>query len=183
MKIAMFRQIFAVITCLFSLQAGTKLYAQQDQITPESLEKLHIMEDSMMITVDSMYTAFIPDTHTYYSEIFAKQLVRTLKIPNSFYYHFDKLKDKISIIYPDGNEFRIFNWSIAPSPVTRRYYGAIQMPSEQLKLWGLIDYTTELGKYAEDSILKDHKWYGALYYKILTREVDGKKVFTMFGLN
>lgn len=178
----MFRQTLAIIICLLALANGNKIYAQ-GQITPENLDKLHIMEDSMMVTVDSMYTAYIPDTHVYYSENFARQLVRALKIPNSFYFPFDKLKDKINIIYPEGNEFRVFNWNIAPTPVTRRYYGAVQLPGEQLKLWGLVDYSEQLGKYAEDSVLKNHRWYGALYYKIITHEVNGEKVYTMFGLN
>lgn len=161
--------------------SGEKVFSQN--ITPQDLDKFHIMEDSMTVTADSMYDALIPDDHVMYSERFAKQLVRTLKIPNSYYYPFDKLKGKINIIYSDDNAFRIFNWGIMPTPATKHYYGAIQLPDEKLKLFGLRDYTEELGKGAEDSILNGGKWFGAIYYRIISHEVEGHKVYTLFGLN
>ena len=166
---------------VFAFLAYGKAFSQM--ITPQDMDKFHIMEDSMVVTSDSMYQAFIDDDHVMYSERFAHQLVRALKIPNSYYYPFDKLKDKINIIYADDNGFRIFNWAITPTPATKRYYGAIQLPGEKLKLFGLRDYADELGKGAEDSILTNGKWFGAIYYRIITHEVDGKKVYTLFGLN
>lgn len=168
----------ALILLLFS---GSKAFSQE--VEPQNMEKFHIMEDSLLVTADSMYNAFIPDTRIGYSERFVGQLVRSLKIPGSYYYTFDTLKKIINIIYSDDNAFRIFNWEITPSEVTKRYYGAIQMPSEKLKLYGLIDYSAELGKGAEDSILTNHKWYGALYYRIISNEVNGQKVYTLFGYN
>jgi hypothetical protein len=171
--------LFILFIC--TLLICGKTYAQN--IAPQDLERFHIMEDSMAITSDSMYVAYIPDTRVEYSERFARQLVRALKIPNSYYYPFDKIKDKINIIYADDGAFRIFNWAIEPSAVLKRYYGAIQMPSEKLKLFGLHDYSEELGKGAEDSVLTGGKWMGAIYYRIMAHEVAGQKVYTLFGLN
>jgi len=166
---------------IFVFFAFGKAFAQT--IDPQNLEKFQIMEDSMLLTADSMYEAFLPDTHIGYSERFVRQLVRTLKIPNSYLYPFDKLKDKINIIYADDKSFRIFNWEIVPSQVMKRYYGAIQLPQEKLKLIPLYDYTEEMGKGAEDSILTGGKWFGAIIYRILSNEVQGRKVYTLFGLN
>ena len=165
---------------VFVLLSFGKTYSQ---ITPQDMEKFHIMEDSMIVTSDSMYDGFLPDDHIMYSERFAKQLVRALKIPNSYLYPFDSLKSRINIIYSDDNSFRIFNWAILPTPATKRYYGAIQMPDAKLKLYGLRDYTDELGKGTEDSILTGGKWFGAIYYRIITHEVEGRVVHTLFGLN
>jgi hypothetical protein len=169
------------ITFVFALFAGGKVFSQR--IAPPDMDKFRIMEDSLMVTADSMYEAFLPDTHIGYSERFAGQLLRTLKIPNSYYYPFDSLRKLINIIYADDNAFRIFNWEITPSEVTKRYYGAIQLPQEKLKLFGLIDYTEQMGKGEEDSILTNRKWFGAIYYRIMAREVKGRKVYTMFGFN
>lgn len=177
---AMLKKLFIFSAVLFTLLSANRSFAQGG-ITPRDLEKLQIMEDSMLKTVDSMYEAFIPDTHIGYSERFIRQLVKTLKIPNSYQYPFDKLKEKISIISPDDGAFRIFNWSVDMSAIFRRYYGAIQMPQENLKLYGLSDYSEQLGKGAEDSILTGGKWFGALYYRIMTNEVEGRKVYTCFG--
>jgi len=170
------------IMVAFALLPGYKMFSQ-NAIAPQNMEKLRIMEDSLVATADSMYESFIPDTHIFFSERFAKQLVRALKIPNSYYYPFDTLKKIINIIYSDDNAFKIFNWEITPNNITKRYYGAIQMPSEKLKLYGLLDYSEEMGKGAEDSVLTGGKWFGALYYRVLSTEVQGQKVYTLFGFN
>ncbi len=177
----MMKKAFVFITLIAALLAGKKTWAQD--IAPQDMEKFQIMEDSMIVTADSMYEAFIPDTHIYYSERFAKQLVRTLKITNSYFYPFDKLKEKINLIYSDDNAFRIFNWEIATSKSAKRYYGAVQLPQPQLKLYGLLDYSEEVSKGAEDSILTGGKWFGSLIYRIIGNEFKGRMVYTVFGLN
>ena len=177
----MLKKIFVFSAFIFTLFAGNRSFAQG--ITPHDMEKLQIMEDSMMVTVDSMYEAFLPDSHIGYSERFIRQLVKALKIPNSYMYPFNKLKEKINIIAPDDNAFRIFNWSIDKSEIFKRYYGAVQLPQEKLKLYGLIDYSDQLAKGGEDSVLTKGKWYGALYYRIMTNEVEGKQVYTLFGFS
>ena len=145
--------------------------------------QLKVMEDSLVVTADSMYNAFIPDERSLYNEKFVKQLVRALKLQGSYSYPFDELQKKINILYPEDKTFRIFNWSIAPTDITRRYYGAIQMNSAELKLYPLFDYSGSLSKGAEDSVLTGGKWYGALYYRIMPNEVDGQTIYTLFGLN
>jgi hypothetical protein len=169
-----------IISVLFIAFSG-KGYCQD--IAPQNIEKLKIMEDSLVVTADSMFQAFIPDVRVGYSERFVRQLVRALKIPGSAFYRFDSLGKLISIIYADDNAFRMFNWEITPNNITKRYYGAIQMPSEQLKLYGLLDYSEQLGNGAEDSVLTGGKWFGALYYRIMSVDVQGQKVYTLFGYN
>lgn len=170
-------------TILFCAIMATNFSAKAQSISPEDMEKFHIMEDSMLITVDSMAEAFLPDTHIMYSERMVRQLVRTLKLNGSYYYPFTKLKDKINIIYSDDDAFRIFNWSINTSEVTHRYYGAIQMNQPTLKLYGLSDLSEEIVKGGQDSILTGGRWFGALYFKILGHEVQGRKYYTLFGFS
>jgi len=156
----------------------------QDANSPDNNVKLiRQMEDSLSISADSMYIAFLPDTRRFYSERFARQLVRALKITDSWSYEFPELAKKINILYPDDRSFRIFNWEIAPTEDSRRYYGAIQMKSPTLKLYGLVDYSQQLGKGAEDSVFTGGKWMGCLYYRINQQTVDGQPVYTLFGLN
>jgi hypothetical protein len=178
---AMAQKLFLFTAFICTFLTGGAVFSQE--IPPQNMERLQIMEDSLLTTSDSMYNAFLPDTHLFYSERFARQLIHALKIPNSYYYPFDKLKEKINIIYPDDKAFRIFNWEITPSTVLKRYYAAIQMPEEKLKLYGLLDYADQLGKGAEDSILTGRKWFGAIIYRIISHEVNGHVVYTLFGLN
>ncbi len=144
---------------------------------------LKAIEDSLVIAIDTMYERRIPDEMPMMNERIVKQLVRALKIEGSYYYPFDSLSKRINIIYPEDKSFRIFNWAIAPEENTRRYYAAMQMKSETLKLYPLIDCSGDLGKMAEDTVLTKGKWFGVIYYRILTKEVDGKKIYTMFGAN
>ena len=190
----MLKKLITTLVLFTSLLLSSTTHAQESispdnstipagVISPMNLEKLHIMEDSMAVTADSMFEAFIPDTHIEYCERFVKQLIHALKIPNSYYYDFPKLKDKINFIQADDSAFRIINWGIMPTLNTERYYAAIQLPQEKLKLYGLTDYTENLGKGAADSILTGGKWFGAIYYRIISKEIDGKKVYTLFGFN
>lgn len=141
------------------------------------------LEDSLVKCADSMYGAFLPDTRISYSERFAKQLVHALKQPDSWNFRFEKLNTKINVLYPEDQSFRIFNWEIAPTDETRRYYGAIQLPSSTLKLYGLVDYSQDLGKATEDTVLAGGKWYGALYYRIHTETIEGQPIYILFGRN
>lgn len=141
------------------------------------------MEDSLFAATDSMYTAFIIDERAEYNIKFVKHLVSVLKTPNSYDYPFTKLQERINIITSPDNKFRIFNWSIAISDVNVKYYGAIQLPGEQLKLYGLDDISATLGKNWEDTVLTGGKWIGGTYYTILPRDVDGQTIYTLFGLN
>ena len=65
------------IICMLMTSGGYKAAAQE--IAPQDLEKMHIMEDSMSVTIDSMYEAFMPESHIGYSERLIRQLVKTLK--------------------------------------------------------------------------------------------------------
>ena len=173
------KAFFMVI--IFVMATSGRAFSQT--LAPQDFEKLRIMEDSLIATSDSMFDSFLPDLRVGYSERFVRQLVHALKIPNSWLYPFDSLSTIINIIKSDDSSFRIFNWEITPSNITKRYYGAIQLPGERLKLIGLNDYTEEVGKGAEDSILTGGKWFGALYYRIMSQEINGRKMYTMFGYN
>lgn len=172
---------FIAVLFVFIFLGTASLQAQN--IPEEQLQLLKRTEDSLVLMSDSMMNAMIPDTREGYCERFVRQLVRALKNPNSFSYPFEKLNTKINIIYSGDNFFRIFNWYIMPDDIRPRYYGAIQMNSPKLKLIPLFDHTADLGKTFADSVLTNERWFGALYYRILENEVDGERIYTLFGLN
>jgi len=169
------------ILCFLILFLGGGAMAQN--ISPQNMDYLKIMEDSLVVTADSMYEAFIPDMRIDYSERFVRQLVRTLKIPGSYYYPFDSLSKMINIIHADDGAFKVYNWEISPSKINKRYYAAMQLPQEKLKLFPFFDYTEEIGKGVEDSILSHGKWFGGIIYRILSEEVQGRKLYTFFTYN
>lgn len=175
------KRILSAIALFAFLSNALPTHAQV--ITPQDMEKLKKMEDSLVFSADSMFNAAIPDSRPAYSERFARQLIRALKISSSYWYPFDTLRKMVNIVQADDNTFRIFNWEIEPTGTTKRYYGAIQMAQPELKLVGLNDYSAQLEAGLEDSVLPASRWFGALYYRVMSREVGGRKVYTLFGLN
>lgn len=159
--------------------APSKAIAQAEN----NLTELRKMEDSLVVSADSMFFTLIPDFRTQYCERFVKQLIRTLKIKGSFNYPFDSLKKNINIIMPEDKSFRIFNWPIAYTDVRLKYYGAIQMNEEELKLYPLYDNSDMLTKPDEDKIMSTKEWMGGLFYNIITKKVDGQNVYCMLGVN
>jgi hypothetical protein len=166
-----------------SFVAGERACAQTGTLPETSLQQLRQYEDSLIRTADSMYASMVPEDQLGYVYQFVRQLKTALSVPASYSYPFDSLKTRINIIAPEDGAFRIFNWSIAPTQTTARYYGAIQMPSEQLKLYGLVDNSAQITKGAMDSVFEGGRWFGALYYRIMPVEVDGQKAYTVFGMN
>lgn len=161
--------------------APTPVTAQTDKESDWAL--LHKMEDSLVRSADSMFYTPIPDFRTQYCEKFVKQLIRTLKIPGSYKYPFDSLGKIVNIIYPEDKSFKIFNWPIAYTDVRLRYYAAIQMNEENLKLYPLFDNSELLGKTDEDKIMTPNEWIGGLIYNIITKKVDGESIYCLLGVN
>ncbi len=170
-----------ILGFFFVLVKPDRVLAMPDATT--NTPQLKVLEDSLISLADSMSQAPIPDFRTGYCEQFVKTLVRTLKIPGSYTYPFDSLRKKINIIAPEDNSFRIFNWAIAYSDVRLRYYAAIQMQGEELKLYPLYDNSDLLSKANEDSVLNARQWMGCLFYNIITKKVEGENIYCMFGLN
>lgn len=162
---------------VFCLTAGPTVRGQAGSPVLDQLE------DELVVLADSMYNSLDPTHRDHFNERFIRGLVQALREPNSFYHPFEELTEYINILYPEDRSFRIFNWALAPTPVTRRYYGAIQKAGEKLELYPLIDYSNQMKGEVESMILKDGKWYGVLYYKILTNDWNGQKLYSLLGLN
>lgn len=141
------------------------------------------MEDSLCVTADSIYNIMIPDFRVEQSEVFIRQLVRTLKAPGSFNYSFDSLQNTINIITSPDNKFRIFNWPVAYSDVRIRYYAAIQLNTPELKLIPLFDKTDMLAKPDPYKICSGDEWMGTLIYRIMPQETEEGTIYCLLGVN
>src|SRR6476620_876094 len=129
-------KIIAVfLVCLFST-----MVTQAQRINQKDVELMQKAEDSMklhaigIIRQDKLQDRFRDDS------IFTRMLVRTLKVPYSFYYPFDSLQS-ISLLYAPDSSFRIFTWEMVVNENLVRQHGAIQMRTTDgsLKLFPLID--------------------------------------------
>jgi hypothetical protein len=80
---------------------------------------------------------------------------------------------------PDG-AFQIYTWQVRWDENTYRYGGIIQ--NKEGKLFPLTDKSYE-AKPVQLVHLNAKNWHGALYYRILDFEHDGKKMYLLFGYN
>lgn len=112
---------------------------------------------------------------------FTKIIVRALLQQNSFFYPFDSLTT-ISRLYAPDSMFRVFTWQVVRDDNYCRQRGFIQMKTTngQLKLFPLRD-VSEFTEADADTIANHGGWIGAVYYRIILKEKNGKKVYTLLG--
>lgn len=103
--------------------------------------------------------------------------------PQLFDYEFTKLKT-MSTIMPEDKSFRLFNWNIEDEQQNHTHYCYLVKKGRSGK--------NKVYTFKEDKItlppqpkgyLTPNKWYGALYYKIVTKKRGNKTFYTIFGYN
>ena len=140
-------------------------------------------EDSLKVYADSMINAESAGKRFLSDSQFVKTFVRALKIKNSFYYTFDSL-ETVSRRYPQDSSFRIFTWQLKKDEYMYYQKGAIQMrtPDGSLKLYPLFDASMFTAK-PNDSVRTRNNWIGAIYYRIIQKEFNGRKYYTLLGFD
>jgi hypothetical protein len=113
---------------------------------------------------------------------FVRVFVRALKTKNSFFYPFDSVN--ISKLYAPDSSFRIFTWQWQKDEYVYLQRGAIQMrtPDGSLKLFPLHDVSMFTRK-PNDSVRTNINWIGAIYYRIVQKEYNGNKFYTLLGFD
>ena len=159
-KIRFLLIFIALFTTIVRTYAQSSNSAQSGRI-----KQLHFLEDSLKHLGKKIINEESEPERINANYNFIKTLVTALKTPNSFQYNFDSVKS-VSILTSPDHKFRIFTWPLVYDDGSFRFFGAIQMNSENLQLFPLEDFTLGL-KSPEDSISTNHKWYGAQYYKIV----------------
>ncbi|MBC7949776.1 MAG: hypothetical protein H7Y42_17970 [Chitinophagaceae bacterium] len=157
--------------------------ATAQKITPADMKILKAKEDTLKAYARYMVTDSLTTTRMIADSFFTRILVRALKVKNSFNYPFESVMG-ISKLYAPDSSFRIFTWNMAYDDYYTRQKGAIQMATSDgtLKLFPLID-NSEFTSNAEDSVRGTNNWIGAVYYNIIQKEHNGKKYYTLFGID
>ena len=110
---------------------------------------------------------------------FIPKFVAILKEKNSFQYSFDSLQGIMKVYAPDSS-FRIFTWQLREPLGTHRYYGALQLNTQNLSLFPLFDFSDTMTVHPQEILNKDN-WYGAIYYKCLLNTIEGENYYTLFA--
>ncbi len=171
------KRLFTILSFVFLINADAQ------NITNEDFKFLKKTEDTLASFSKQMIFSEDPSSRFYADSAFIKTLVRALKIPNSFSYPFDSIKT-VSKIYAPDNSFRIFSWQIQRDESYYHQYGALQLRTKDgsLKLFPLID-ASDYSSVPTDSVRTNKNWIGAIYYGIVEKEYNGKKYYTLLGLD
>lgn len=169
-----------LVFILLLVMPAASLNAQE--ITAANLKVLEKKEDSLknwsasMVFSEEAADRFRADSH------FVRTLVRALQVKNSFFFPFDSLN--ISRLYSPDSAFRIFTWQLKKDEYVYLQKGAIQMntPDGRLKLIPLYDRSMFI-KDPNKIVSADTSWIGAIYYKIILKEHEGRKYYTMLGFD
>jgi len=174
-------KFFVFITLSLSCLAGLHSHAQK--LSSADRKLIIKKEDSLKVFADSMINGETAGKRFLSDSQFVKTFVRTLKLPYSFSYPFDSLPT-VSKLYPADSSFRIFTWQLKKDEYMYYQKGAIQMktPDGSLKLFPLFDASMFTGK-PQDSVRTRKNWIGAIYYRIIQKEFNGKKYYTLLGFD
>lgn len=166
---------------LFVLLFAALVNAQK--VSTKDKRELILKEDSLKVYADKMINAQEASERFRADSNFIRGLVRALKTRHSFYHPFDSLRT-ISHLYAPDSTFRIFTWQLKKDEYVFLQKGAIQMntPDGSLKLIPLFDYSMYTGK-PLDSVRTKDNWIGAIYYRIIMKQHNGKKYYTLLGFD
>lgn len=166
----------------FVLLVFSSFLLAQD-VPPTSLPQLQTAEDSMKVYARQMIREQDTESRLQADSIFVRMLVQALRVPHSFYYPFDSI-ETVSCLYAPDSSFRIFSWQLSKDENYYRQRGAIQMNTTDgsLKLFPLLD-VSEFTNAPADSVRGPQNWIGAIYYGIVVKEHNNKKVYTLLGFD
>jgi hypothetical protein len=169
-----------LLICLIGV--GSRLPAQS-HISPAAEAVFQQREDSMKGYAYNIVNDSTPEGRYRADSNFIRSLVKFLKLPYSFYYPLDSLQT-ISRLYAPDSSFRIFTWQFKKDNMLYLQEGAIQInqPDGSLKLFPLFDYSMYTAN-PLDSVRTRRNWIGAIYYRIIEKNWQGKNYYTLLGFD
>lgn len=157
------RWIYFLSSFLITLQIFSQLNEDQNRFFLRQQDTLLKMARKLYkLKSDSSKIAFNKEYLDKWEEILNNEL--------SMQFNFDSLRYDVGILRSDDQRFRIVNWDIPLKDGLHRYYGFIQAKHPKTKKYELYDLNdvSETVKSAETHSADNSKWYGMLYYQIVT---------------
>ena len=114
------------------------------------------------------------------NEVFRTFLKKAIELDKSFDFKFDSIRT-MSVIKSDDEQLKIYNWTFPFENGTYLYYGFVQLKTERgIRIIELYDQSDVISSYKYRTFYPE-KWFGALYYRILTRKHNATTYYTLLG--
>ena len=139
-------------------------------------------EDTLKIIAEQIMFAKKENDRINANNGFIPILKEVLSFDKSYKYPFDSLQT-LSILSPEDNSFRIFNWILRKDNGTYDYFCIIHYNNKKKKKYEIIELIDKSNNIRNESFadLDSKNWYGALYYKIIYLKKSGRKYYTLLG--
>ncbi|MFN8237431.1 MAG: hypothetical protein U0T77_04615 [Chitinophagales bacterium] len=165
--------------CKLILAALLLSFSAKAQLAPDDFIKIKALEDTIRIYGDTLINSQLEENRTIASYRIIKSLSKALKIKNSFYYRWDSTLPW-KVVMPEDGSFKVFTWYTRSDIDLYKYFGTVQLKSDTLKMFPLIDYS-DFTDHQEDINVDNGNWIGSLYYGIKTVKAGKKTYYTLFG--
>ncbi len=142
------------------------------------------MSDSLAGLAKLMYSGETDIVRYEANDRFMNLLKEELLKPDAFQFAFDSVKS-LAVVYPNDKKFKIYTWSLPLLTDKYETYGLMLVfsnKSHTYKVIELRDVSNDIVN-AEKEILKKGVWYGAVYYQLIEKKVNGEKLYTVIGWN
>lgn len=162
--------LFFSVTCIQAIgqeQMNDAFFKQEEA-------KIWQLFDSLTISRDSYERDELADK-------IKDRVEEMLKKPGSFWFAFDSLKT-ISVVKSKKDEIRILTWVVPNLYGTYKHYGFVQTNEEAPRYYELMDKSDSLTR-VDQRMLGPDNWFGAVYYELIDKRVNGKRVYTLLGLH
>ncbi len=141
------------------------------------------IEDSAYFYLDSALKTNDDNLKLFLENKASQKIELLLNSTDPFVYDFKLLKKKVSILKSEDKKLLVLTWGTDFSDGTYKYWGFLAYKAKKKDKTLIFKLTDQSDKIPnpEKAILNPQKWYGCIYYEIIT-EKQGKNVFyTLLG--
>ena len=141
-------------------------------------------EDSLVILRDKVMNEQDETARLELNEEFMTLLETVLQMPRSFEHPWDSVRNFAVLASPD-NVFKIFTWYVVKRDYTVENFGFVQVYNENRKKYVLFPLYDKRGTidYPKTQVGNHNRWYGAVYYRLITTKEKNITYYTLLGLN
>ena len=155
--------------------------AAAQKISAADIKHLKVLDDSLGDYGSKILDEVLPANRLKSDSMFTRMLVRALRVPYSFQFHFDSLQTA-PVVYPEDSSFRIITWHYTLNDADFHQRGVLQVntPDGSLKMFPLYD-VSDYTDNPLDSMRTPQNWIGAVYYRIIEKPFNGQPAYTLIG--
>lgn len=178
-KMKLIVKTILIIVCGF---ISMKVLSQKSKpLSASQLGEIMLIEKKMQRIGTQFLTDTSQDVRVKGARDFVKLLIEAMKVENSFQYKFDSLPYLAKVTSEDSS-FKIYTFQVHLKNFTFRHYGCIQLNRPKIKIIPLRDFSDTF-PVTPQSTITSNNWLGAVYYRILTKKVNNKTIYFLFGFD